>query len=91
MLFRHVIPATDVRRRLSITAICLGFGLLGLQRIPQPPASPNTAFTPEQPLVAEGLRPDPADFTPEELKELQRRFGVHPFTPVLFGFASWNS
>ena len=95
MLLRHVIPATDVRRRLSFTAICLGLGLLGLQRIPQPPASPNTAFTPEQPLVAEGLRPDPADFTPEELKELQRRFGVHGPQPALAqlftaGLDSWQ-
>ncbi len=36
-----------------------------------------------QPLVAEGQRPDPADFTPEELKELQRRFGVHGPQPAL--------
>jgi hypothetical protein len=31
----------------------------------------------------EGQRPDPLDFTPEELRELQRRFGVHGPQPRL--------
>ena len=72
-----------MRRHLSIAAICIGVGWLGIQRIPQPPELPDNALTPEQPLVAEGLRPDPADFNPEELKELQRRFGVHGPQPAL--------
>jgi hypothetical protein len=36
-----------------------------------------------EPLVAEGQRPNPADFEAAELQELQRRFGVHgPQTPL---------
>lgn len=31
----------------------------------------------------EGQRPDPADFTPEELRELNRRFGVHGPQPAI--------
>jgi hypothetical protein len=34
-------------------------------------------------LSHEGQRPDPADFTPEELRELRRRFGVHGPQPRL--------
>lgn len=34
-------------------------------------------------LAVEGLRPNPVDFTPEELRELQRRFGVHGPQPKL--------
>lgn len=35
------------------------------------------------PLSAEGEQPNPAHFSPEELKELQRRFGVHGPQPAL--------
>lgn len=31
----------------------------------------------------EGQRPDPVDFTPEELRELNRRFGVHGPQPAI--------
>lgn len=34
-------------------------------------------------LSLEGQRPNPVDFTPEELQELQRRFGVHGPQPEL--------
>jgi len=34
-------------------------------------------------LSVEGQRPDPVDFTPNELRELQRRFGVHGPQPRL--------
>lgn len=34
-------------------------------------------------FTSEGQRPDPIDFSPEELRELQRRFGVHgPQAPL---------
>lgn len=33
--------------------------------------------------ISEGQRPDPLDFTPEELRELNRRFGVHGPQPRL--------
>ena len=33
--------------------------------------------------TSEGLRPDPIDFSPEELRELNRRFGVHGPQPRL--------
>lgn len=33
--------------------------------------------------ISEGQRPDPLDFTPEELSELNRRFGVHGPQPRL--------
>ncbi len=37
----------------------------------------------DEPLVAEGQRPNPADFEVAELQELQKRFGVHgPQTPL---------
>ncbi|WP_370455630.1 helicase DnaB [Synechococcus sp. RSCCF101] len=43
-----------------------------------PPLNPALSLA-EDPaaLSVEGQRPDPVDFTPEELRELQRRFGVH--------------
>lgn len=34
-------------------------------------------------LAVNGLRPNPVDFTPDELRELQRRFGVHGPQPKL--------
>ena len=36
-----------------------------------------------KPLLVEGQQSNPADFSPEELKELQRRFGVHGPQPAL--------
>ena len=41
------------------------------------------AEPPLKPLMVEGQQPNPADFSPEELKELQRRFGVHGPQPAL--------
>ena len=41
------------------------------------------AAPPLKPLMVEGQQPNPADFSPEELKELQRRFGVHGPQPAL--------
>lgn len=40
-------------------------------------ASLSTDSSDPDAFTSEGQRPDPIDFTPEELKELQRRFGVH--------------
>nr|WP_259737517.1 helicase DnaB [Synechococcus sp. CS-1329] len=46
-------------------------------------ASLSTDSSDPDGLTSEGQRPDPIDFTPEELKELQRRFGVHgPQAPL---------
>ncbi|WP_399231214.1 helicase DnaB [Synechococcus sp. CS-1332] len=41
------------------------------------------AFPLISPSTSEGLRPDPIDFSPEELRELNRRFGVHGPQPRL--------
>jgi len=41
------------------------------------------AFPLISPSTSEGLRPDPVDFSPEELRELNRRFGVHGPQPRL--------
>ncbi len=41
------------------------------------------AFPLIHPSTSEGLRPDPVDFSPEELRELNRRFGVHGPQPRL--------
>ena len=73
-----------MRRTVPLAVIVLAAGLTAL------PGS-RQQFNPEvvqdapveQPLVAEGQRPDPADFSPEELRELQRRFGVHGPQPAL--------
>lgn len=48
---------------------------------PLPSASAPVDLTPG--LVVEGQRPDPTDFSSEELRDLQRRFGVHGPQPAL--------
>ncbi len=55
---------------------------------PPPPGSePASGSAGIAPLVnrftSEGQRPDPVDFSPEELRELNRRFGVHGPQPRL--------
>lgn len=77
-------------RRTSLGGLSLAVCLLGLAGAPvRPQADPlitDQALNPwraDEPLVAEGQRPNPADFEVAELQELQRRFGVHgPQTPL---------
>ena len=73
-----------MRRTVPLAIIVLAAGLTALpgSRHRLSPEVVQDAPV-EQPLVAEGQRPDPADFSPEELKELQRRFGVHGPQPAL--------
>lgn len=55
----------------------------GLLTEPGLTASLTTDSSDPAAFTSEGQRPDPLDFTPEELKELQRRFGVHgPQAPL---------
>ena len=73
-----------MRRTVPLAIIVLAAGLTALpgSRHRLSPEVVQDAPV-EQPLVAEGQRPDPADFSPKELKELQRRFGVHGPQPAL--------
>ncbi len=62
------------QRHLSSTALITEPGLT---------ASLSTDSSDPDAFTSEGQRPDPIDFTPDELKELQRRFGVHgPQAPL---------
>ncbi len=73
-----------MRRTVPLAVIVLAAGLTSLPGSRQQFNPEVVSDAPvEQPLVAEGQRPDPADFSPEELKELQRRFGVHGPQPAL--------
>ncbi|MDA7986118.1 MAG: helicase DnaB, partial [Synechococcus sp. H1_metabat_bins_2.tsv.006] len=66
----------------AITASLIGLGVL----LPatQPWQGWSLPAEPElQPLMVEGQQANPADFSPEELQELQRRFGVHGPQPAL--------
>ena len=66
----------------AITASLVGLGVL----LPatQPWQGWSLPAEPElQPLMVEGQQANPADFSPEELQELQRRFGVHGPQPAL--------
>ena len=66
----------------AITASLLG--LAALLPATQPWEGWSLPAEPElQQLMAEGGQPNPADFSPEELQELQRRFGVHGPQPAL--------
>ena len=77
-------------RRTSLGGLSLAICLLGLTATPLHPktdrqraAQPLEQLRTDEPLVAEGQRPNPADFEVAELQELQRRFGVHgPQTPL---------
>ncbi len=60
-------PQVQVRTPLLLTD-----GVLGVDAFPLISHS-----------TSEGLRPDPIDFSPEELRELNRRFGVHGPQPRL--------
>ncbi len=74
-------------------AACLALIGAASVRQPQPLAIPLTepgltaSFSTDgsdpRGLISEGQRPNPIDFTPEELRELERRFGVHGPQPAL--------
>ena len=84
------------RRHALVAGLLLaagGLALIPLSREPQARSrSPflltdggrdGKTFPLISPSTSEGLRPDPVDFTPEELRELNRRFGVHGPQPRL--------
>ena len=86
------------RRRLLVLQGASLLGTIGLTLAPllhQPQPRGHTAvlltdgqrgvdaFPLISPSTSEGLRPDPIDFSPEELRELNRRFGVHGPQPRL--------
>ncbi len=90
-------PAPVVRRRFLVglsVGLALAIGLDVAPRVnrwsssvivsePGLSASVSTDSSSSQALINEGQRPDPTAFSPQELKELQRRFGVHgPQTPL---------
>lgn len=90
-------PAPVVRRRFLLglsLGISLAIGLDVAPRVnrwsssvlvtePGLTASVGTDSSSSEALIDEGQRADPTDFSPQELKELQRRFGVHgPQTPL---------
>lgn len=83
---------TRLRRRLLIGLLVSASALLGSTQAPQvgvgtlisgPSLSVGSAADVNGGLVNEGQRPNPASFSPGELRELQRRFGVHGPQPRL--------
>lgn len=88
-------PLPLLRRLKHVSAPSLlalaGISLLLVHRSPQPAAAPSAPAwiqSLESPAVRhssplEGQRPDPVDFTAEELRELNRRFGVHGPQPAI--------
>ncbi len=82
-----------LRRRLLIGLLVSSSALLGSTQAPQhvgagtlisgPSLSVGSAADATGGLVNEGQRPNPASFSPGELQELQRRFGVHGPQPRL--------
>lgn len=80
-----------LQRSLALVATALALALpLTLLRegrqasLPSPgPAPAATGGDDPQGSITEGLRADPLDFTPAELRELKRRFGVHGPQPKL--------
>jgi hypothetical protein len=94
-----VAPSRRLRRHgLSLAGLSVVLAGIGLALVP-PGREPQVrsrspflltdgdrdgkAFPLISPSTSEGLRPDPVDFTPEELRELNRRFGVHGPQPRL--------
>jgi hypothetical protein len=74
LVFAIASLVVPIVRRLTAPAIVTNPDLLGSLPAPHDPlAAPSS----------EGLRPDPLDFSPEELRELNRRFGVHGPQPRL--------
>jgi hypothetical protein len=62
-------------------------GLMAVYRPPLPAGVSTAGSASTLPLASaspsEGMRPDPVDFSSEELRELNRRFGVHGPQPPL--------
>lgn len=98
LTFRPPLLPPVVLRRRWIVALCLALGVslggaattgirpwYGRAVVTEPglTASVGTDSSSPGALADEGQRPDPTVFTPQELRELQRRFGVHgPQTPL---------
>ncbi len=72
---------------LAIFGVDLGGQIHGQPRVvltdPALLASISSDGSSPQGSTSEGQRPDPLDFSPEELRELNRRFGVHGPQPPL--------
>lgn len=81
------LPGFSLTATLVVGSFGLGFALQsGVPRVsPSVESLPSTADLERvhQSSPLEGQRPDPADFTPEELRELNRRFGVHGPQPAI--------
>ncbi len=79
-----------LRRRLLIGLLVSTSALLGSAQAPLVGSGPRISgpglevgSSGGDGLVTEGQRPNPASFSPQELQELQRRFGVHGPQPRL--------
>ena len=70
------------RRRILPLATALA-GLLPLAADQPPEISNSQHASPATLAVATALQPDPLQFSPEELQELERRYGVHGPQPRL--------
>ncbi len=74
---RFTVPALLLLAGLPLVGIGSG-GPLGARR-----PAPAVATVASSPSTSEGQRPDPIDFSAAELRELNRRFGVHGPQPRL--------
>lgn len=93
----HPLTRPPLQRRLKrhmvvpALALVVALGSLMAHRMGPSAKSPASAswiesFEPSRARhtsPVEGQRPDPVDFTPEELRELNRRFGVHGPQPAI--------
>ncbi|MEB3302371.1 MAG: helicase DnaB [Cyanobacteriota bacterium] len=93
----HPLPRPSLQRRLKrhmaapALAVVVGMGWLMSHRMgptSRPAGSASWIESLESTGAShlspvEGQRPDPVDFTPEELRELNRRFGVHGPQPAI--------
>jgi hypothetical protein len=74
---------------LALVAILGGFVTVAQRMVARShldagfPSSEIVSDTLNHSSPLEGQRPDPVDFTPEELRELNRRFGVHGPQPAI--------
>ncbi len=87
MVNNHTVLGQSLRYRSTRTALCAG--VLGLALLSLGSVDSNlwqrssTSSGRERSSLAEQPEADPTTFTAEELKELQRRFGVHGPQPKL--------
>ncbi len=94
-LRRRLLPQTSRPRRcLGAFVAAFPLALLGFTAVPHPPLpvvvtdpglleSVTSRGNDPNASSSEGLRPEPTDFSADELRELHRRFGVHGPQPRL--------